>query len=151
MTLRTNLCLLSLSQDYAFFFLIAPFQLIFFPLFCILNSSMGMYRFVHPLLPLLFLYFLFFSKKCIKGTMLPLPFFFPRYTQYSLWQCGPLLLCSFRTWWQMKQPSLNRWLWAGGCGWWVVQGYHVKKKKKKNLSCPHIQQSYFMLFTNFNN
>lgn len=91
-----------------------------------------------------------YQRNALRAQCYPCPLF-SSYTQYSLWQCGPLLLSSFRTWWQMKQPSLTRWLWAGGCGWWVVQGYHVKTKQKKGRKRKsHIYHSLQISITNWN-
>lgn len=72
------------------------------------------------------LFFLSYQRNALRAQwyFLPSPSFLPSHN-ISCDSVGPLQCC-FWTWWLMKQPSLNHWLWAPGCGWWAVKGYHVR-------------------------
>lgn len=74
MTLRTNLCLLSVTLGYAFSSYSPLFNLFSFSFLYFLSIS---YRdkdaIVFFFLLLLYTFFFFLSKKCIKGTMVFLP------------------------------------------------------------------------------
>lgn len=106
-------------------------------------------------------FFLSYQRNALRAQRYscPLPlFFFHTIFPVTVW--APLQCC-FWTWWLMKQPSLNHWLWASGCGWWAVEGYHVRgiTIQKRFLlirvsswrSSPHMalqihQQPYLMSF-----
>lgn len=108
-------------------------------------------------------FFLSYQRNALRAQWYscPLPLFsFHTIFPVTVW--APLQ-CSFWTWWLMKQPSLNHWLWASGCGWWAAEGYHVGgftiQQKKRFLfiwvpsrvcapnTAPRIhQQPYLMSF-----
>lgn len=115
------------------FFLVTPFNFISVTCFVYEAVSTGMLLWSFSFFPFILIFF-FYQRNALMAHLyfLPCPSLLPFHMFF--WNSVGPLQCCFWTWWLRKQPSLNHWLQAAGCGWLAVKGYHVRAFYKKD-SC----------------